>query len=66
MKREKKTLALLLAVLLMMSVLAGCGNTAPAAPAATEAPAPVEEAPAEEAPADAARRARQDRRRHPK
>ena len=28
MKREKKTLALLLAVLLMMSVLAGCGNTA--------------------------------------
>ena len=54
MKREKKTLALLLAVLLMMSVLAGCGNTAPAAPAATEAPAPVEEAPAEEAPADAA------------
>ena len=38
----------------MMSVLAGCGNTAPAAPAATEAPAPVEEAPAEEAPADAA------------
>ena len=54
MKREKKTLALLLAVLLMMNVLAGCGNTAPAAPAATEAPAPVEEAPAEEAPADAA------------
>ena len=54
MKREKKTLALLLAVLLMMSVLAGCGNTAPAAPAAAEDPAPVEAATAEEAPADAA------------
>ncbi len=52
MKKEKKTIVLLLAVLLLTSVLAGCGNTTPAEPAATEAPAPVEAAPAEETAAE--------------
>ena len=42
---KKRTLALLLAAMLLMSLLAGCSSK----PAATEAPAPAEEAPAEEA-----------------
>ncbi len=38
MKKEKTILAMLLAVLLMMSVLTGCGNAAPASPAAPAEP----------------------------
>lgn len=45
----KKTLALILALVMLVGMLAACGSNAPAAPAATAAPAT--EAPAEAAPA---------------
>lgn len=59
----KKLIALLLAAMMLVSVMAGCGSStesaAPAseaapASAASDAEAPAEEAPAEEAPAEAA------------
>ena len=51
---KKKVLSAILSVAMVATLLAGCGNTAEEAPAATteEAPAEEEAAPAEEAPAE--------------
>jgi iron complex transport system substrate-binding protein len=57
MKKMSGILSVLLAVVLVIGVFSACGNTAPAAPAETAAPAaeaPASEAPVSEAPADEA------------
>ena len=48
----KRTLSVLLAVLMLVSLLAGCGSSQQSTPAATEAAPAAEAAPAEEAAAD--------------
>ena len=50
MKKTARALSLLLAVIMIFAVMAGCASKEEPAPA--EESAPVEEAPAEEAPAE--------------